>query len=38
VVLVVSGIYPAYLTEPITASVQPVAEALARAGALSLTR
>ncbi|HWQ11930.1 MAG TPA: NADH-quinone oxidoreductase subunit M [Roseiflexaceae bacterium] len=37
-VLVISGLYPAYLTEPITASVQPVAEALARAGALSLGR
>jgi NADH-quinone oxidoreductase subunit M len=37
-VLIVSGLYPAYLTEPISASVQPVAEALARAGALSLGR
>jgi len=36
VVLIISGIYPAYLTEPITASVQPIAEALARAGALGM--
>jgi NADH-quinone oxidoreductase subunit M len=35
-VLIVSGIYPAYLTEPIEASVRPIAEALARAGALGM--
>jgi NADH-quinone oxidoreductase subunit M len=35
-VVVVSGIYPAFLTEPIEASVRPVAEALARAGALAV--
>ncbi len=36
VVLIISGIYPAYLTEPIEASVRPIAEALARAGALGM--
>ncbi|ABU58184.1 MULTISPECIES: NuoM family protein [Roseiflexus] len=36
VVLIISGIYPAYLTEPIEASVQPIAEALARAGTLGM--
>ncbi len=35
-VLIISGIYPAYLTEPIEASVQPIAEALARAGTLGM--
>jgi NADH-quinone oxidoreductase subunit M len=38
VVLLISGIYPAYLTEPINSSVQPVAEALQRAGTLAVTR
>lgn len=36
VVLIISGIYPAYLTEPIEASVRPIAEALARAGTLGM--
>lgn len=36
VVLIVSGLYPAYLTEPIEASMQPIAEALARAGTLGM--
>jgi NADH-quinone oxidoreductase subunit M len=37
-VLVVAGIAPAFLTEPISAGVAPVAEALARAGALAGAR
>ncbi|MEN9937101.1 MAG: hypothetical protein RLZZ387_3680 [Chloroflexota bacterium] len=37
-VLIVSGIAPGFLTEPISASVEPVAEALERAGTLSLGR
>jgi NADH-quinone oxidoreductase subunit M len=38
VVLVVVGLYPALLTEPIRSGVAPIAEALQRAGALSLGR
>ncbi len=37
-VLILSGLYPGFLTEPISSGVQPVAEALARAGAISLSR
>ena len=37
-ILVVCGLYPALLTEPISASVQPVADALARAGTLASGR
>lgn len=35
-VVIISGLYPAYLTEPIEASVRPIAEALANAGALGM--
>jgi NADH-quinone oxidoreductase subunit M len=38
VVLVIVGIYPAILTEPIRSGVAPIAEALQRAGALTLGR
>jgi NADH-quinone oxidoreductase subunit M len=37
-VLIVVGLYPSILTEPIRSGVAPVAEALQRAGALSLGR
>jgi NADH-quinone oxidoreductase subunit M len=37
-VLIVAGVYPAVLTEPIAASAAPVAEALNRAGQLGVTR
>lgn len=37
-VLVLSGIFPGYLTAPIEQSVAPIAEALSNAGALGLTR
>jgi NADH-quinone oxidoreductase subunit M len=36
VVIIAAGLYPAALTEPISASVEPVAAALARAGALGM--
>ncbi|MEM8532708.1 MAG: NADH-quinone oxidoreductase subunit M [Chloroflexota bacterium] len=35
VVLLISGFFPAYLTEPILSGVQPVAEALQQAGTLA---
>jgi NADH-quinone oxidoreductase subunit M len=38
VVLVIAGLYPAILTEPIRSGVAPIAEALERAGALTLGR
>jgi NADH-quinone oxidoreductase subunit M len=38
VVLVLSGVYPSFLTEPISSGVAPLAEALQRAGTLSLGR
>jgi NADH-quinone oxidoreductase subunit M len=37
-VLIIAGIYPAVLTEPIRSGVAPIAEALQRAGALTLGR
>jgi len=37
-VLLIAGLYPSILTEPIRSSVQPIAEALQRAGAVSLGR
>jgi NADH-quinone oxidoreductase subunit M len=37
-VVIVSGLYPAYLTEPIEASARPVAEAIARAGSIAFGR
>jgi NADH-quinone oxidoreductase subunit M len=37
-VLLIVGLYPAILTEPISSGVAPIAEALQRAGALSLGR
>jgi NADH-quinone oxidoreductase subunit M len=38
VVLLIVGLYPAILTEPIRSGVAPIAEALQRAGALTLGR
>jgi NADH-quinone oxidoreductase subunit M len=38
VVLIIAGLYPSFLTEPIRSGVAPLAEALQRAGALSLGR
>jgi NADH-quinone oxidoreductase subunit M len=38
IVLLIVGIYPGVLTEPIAGSVQPLAEAIQRAGALTLGR
>jgi NADH-quinone oxidoreductase subunit M len=38
VVLIIAGLYPAILTEPIRSGVAPIAEALQRAGALTLGR
>ncbi|MFL5801853.1 MAG: NuoM family protein [Roseiflexaceae bacterium] len=38
VVLIIAGLYPSILTEPIRSGVAPLAEALQRAGALSLGR
>jgi NADH-quinone oxidoreductase subunit M len=37
-ILIISGIYPAYLTAPIQSGVQPVAEALGRAMIVAVTR
>lgn len=37
-VLIVSGLYPAYLTEPIARGVQPIAAELLRAGQVALGR
>jgi len=37
-VLLIAGLYPSILTEPIRSSVQPIADALQRAGTLSLGR
>jgi NADH-quinone oxidoreductase subunit M len=37
-VLLIVGLYPSILTEPIRSGVQPIAEALQRAGALTLGR
>jgi NADH-quinone oxidoreductase subunit M len=37
-VLLIVGLYPAILTEPIQSGVAPIAEALQRAGALTLGR
>jgi NADH-quinone oxidoreductase subunit M len=38
VVLIIAGLYPSFLTEPIRSGVAPLAEALQRAGTLSLGR
>jgi NADH-quinone oxidoreductase subunit M len=37
-VVVIAGIYPSFLTEPIASGVQPIAEAIQRAGTLTLGR
>jgi NADH-quinone oxidoreductase subunit M len=37
-VVVIAGIYPSFLTEPIASGVQPLAEAIQRAGTLTLGR